>query len=224
MAKLKQVKTGTMSTELNDRIKRALLDHLNLNDSHMKKKTIESQMNCANAVLRMLHMVDPGSCILGGAPRDWALGNPAKDLDVYVQGYPYEPRSSILDRVSQSLELQSNEIEDVTNDSYYMHSKDNGVLGVLNIKNCAMPIQIVICDRDPIRMLDTFHGSLSKVSYVRSPFWHYLTNNDDFNLNTSIEFDISKQFKVHLIKKSDDPRYISKVQQKYPKFTPVYEA
>ena len=43
-------------------------------------KFIEAQKACANAVLNMLHMVDPDSCILGGAPRDWALNNIAKEI------------------------------------------------------------------------------------------------------------------------------------------------
>lgn len=212
-----------MFTELNERIERALLDHLNSN-VNMKKKTIESQKQCANAVLSMLHMVDPRSCILGGAPRDWALGNPAKDLDVYIQGYPDESRESIALRVSQALDLEDGELEDVTSDSYYMHSKDNGVLGVFNIKNCYMPIQIVICDRKPIDMLNTFHGSLSKVSYRRSLIWNPTKRDDAFILDTTIEFDISRQFKVHLIRASDDPRYIAKVQAKYPEFIAISES
>lgn len=202
-----------------------LLKYMNTQEIIMKNtKIIESQMNCANAVLRMLHMVDPSSCILGGAPRDWALGNPAKDLDVYIQGYPSESRDSVLSRVAQALELQANEIEDVTNDSYYMQSKDNGVLAVFNVKNCAMPIQIIMCDREPITMLDTFHGSLSKVSYTRVPSWHYLNQDNYLDLFTSNEFNISKQFKIHLVKKSDDPKYIAKVQSKYPEYTVVYES
>lgn len=200
-----------------------LLNHFNMDNKLKNTKIIDAQKNCANAVLSMLHMVDPRSCILGGAPRDWALGNPAKDLDVYVQGYPDEDLESIVLRISQALELQENEIEDVTNTSYYVHSLDNGVLNVLNIKNCYMPIQVIICDRNPIDMLDKFHGSLSKVSYRRSMMWHPLRRDDCFILETSMEFDISRQFNVHLVRASDDPRYIAKVQAKYPNFTAVYE-
>lgn len=213
-------------TELQEKFNfdKELLDYLNLQNGSMNNKTISLQKNCANAVLSMLHMVDPDCCILGGAPRDWALGNYAKDLDVYLQGYPNESRESISSRVAQALELQEGEIEDVTKDSYYMHSLDNGVLGVLNVKNCFMPIQIVICDRLPIDMLDKFHGSLSKVSYCRNYNWDYLKNHDSFSLDTSLEFDISKQFKVHLVKKSDDPKYIAKIQRKYPEYTVIYES
>jgi hypothetical protein len=39
-----------------------------------------------------------------------------------------------------------------------------------------------------------------------------------------MEFDIGKQFQVNLIKKNSDPRYIAKIQAKYPNYTPVYEA
>jgi len=187
-------------------------------------KTIESQKTCANAALNLLHMVDPDSCLLGGAPRDWALGKVAKDLDVYIRPFPMESRDSTIARITQALSLDHNEIEDVTNDSYYMHSKDNGVLGVLNVKNCFMPIQIVLCDRAPLEMLYTFHCSLSQAYYVRDHSWNYPLNADAYRLETTMEFDISKQFQVNLVKKNSDPRYIAKIQAKYPNYTPVYEA
>jgi hypothetical protein len=212
-----------MYNDINDRIKKALLESLSLK-TEMKSKTIESQKTCAHAALNMLHIVDPYSCILGGAPRDWALGNPAKDLDIYIHGYPNESRDSIKDRISQALQLQADELEDVTNNSYYTHSLDNGVVGVLNVKNCFMPIQIVLCDRQPIEMLNTFHGSLSKASYTRGYYWDYLTNSEDYELDTSVEFDISKEFKVHLIRKNDDPKYIAKIKAKYPEFTHIHES
>jgi hypothetical protein len=212
-----------MYNDINDRIKKALLESLSLK-TEMKSKTIESQKVCANAALNMLHIVDPHSCILGGAPRDWALGNPAKDLDIYIHGYPNESRDSIMSRISQALDLQENELEDVTKNSYYMHSLDNGVAAVFNVKNCFMPIQIILCDRLPIEMLRRFHGSLSKASYTRGYYWDYLNNVDDYELETSVEFDISKEFKVHLVRKGDDPKYIAKIQAKYPDFTTVYES
>jgi hypothetical protein len=187
-------------------------------------KTIESQKTCANAALNLLHMVDPDSCLLGGAPRDWALGKVAKDLDVYLRPFPMESKDSTIARITQALSLEHNEIEDVTNDSYYMQSKDNGVLGVLNVKNCFMPIQIVLCDRAPLEMLYTFHCSLSQAYYVRDHGWDYPLNSDAYRLETTMEFDIGKQFQVNLIKKNSDPRYIAKIQAKYPNYTPVYEA
>lgn len=186
-------------------------------------KVIETQKICANAILRMLSMVDPNSCILGGAPRDWQLGSAAKDLDVYVQGYPDESSLSVASRVAQALELQPGELEDITSSSYYVQGLDNGVLSVFNVKNCAVPIQVVVCDRKPITMLDTFHGSLSKAFYVRGSTWSYLDNTDDFDLGGTLEFEISKKFKVHLISKTDSAKYIAKVQAKYPNFTAVYE-
>jgi hypothetical protein len=193
-------------------------------DKVSSSKIIESQKTCANAALNLLHMVDPDSCLLGGAPRDWALGNLAKDLDIYLRPFPMESRASTIARITQALSLEHSEIEDVTNDSYYMHGKDNGVLGVLNVKNCFMPIQIVLCDRAPLEMLYTFHCSLSQAYYVRDHSWEYPLNSDAYRLETTMEFDISKQFQVNLVKKSSDPRYINKVHAKYPNYTPVYEA
>jgi hypothetical protein len=204
-------------------IKEAVSNYISSRDE-LEDKLIKSQKVSANAALRMLNVVDPQSCVLGGAPRDWALGKMAKDLDIYLQGYPDESRESVRVRVTQALDLQPYEIEDVTKESSYIDSLDNGVLGVFNIKGCFMPIQIVLCDCRPIDMLNKFHGSLSKVAYIRSDNWTPDSDFDGFELQTTLEFDISKQFQVHLIKKGDDPKYIAKVQAKYPDYTPIYEA
>jgi hypothetical protein len=187
-------------------------------------KQIQSQQVTADAVLRMMFVIDPNSCILGGAPRDWALGNPAKDLDVYIQTAVGEPSEITMKRIMLAMDLQEDEIEDITSSSYYVAGIDNGVQYVFNIKNCYMPIQVIVCDRKPIKMLDVFHGSLSKVSYVRLADWDPFDNYAKTGIETTMEFDISKKFQVHMVYAKDDMRYINKVTAKYPYFTTVYEA
>lgn len=184
---------------------------------------IRSQQVTADAVLRMMFVLDPNSCILGGAPRDWALGNTAKDLDVYIQTPEDEPPEVTKLRIILAMDLQENEVEDITSSSYYVANLDNGVRYVFNIKGCYMPIQVIVCDRKPIEMLDVFHGSLSKVSYVRLTDWNPFDNYGKTGIETTMDFDISKKFKIHMVYQKDDLRYISKVMSKYPEFTTVYE-
>lgn len=44
---------------------------------------IEKQKLFAKEVLEKLQLIDPNATLAGGAPRDWWLGKPAKDLDFY---------------------------------------------------------------------------------------------------------------------------------------------
>ena len=45
--------------------------------------SIDEQKKIADKVLSMIETIDPTAIIAGGAPRDWTLGFPATDLDVY---------------------------------------------------------------------------------------------------------------------------------------------
>jgi len=45
--------------------------------------TIEHQKQVADKVLEQLYLICPEAIVAGGAPRDWYLGKPANDIDVY---------------------------------------------------------------------------------------------------------------------------------------------
>ena len=45
--------------------------------------TIEQQKLVADKVLNQLYLICPEAIVAGGAPRDWYLGKPANDIDVY---------------------------------------------------------------------------------------------------------------------------------------------
>lgn len=44
---------------------------------------IDGQKKLADLVLSNIEIIDPNAIIAGGAPRDWALGTPANDIDIY---------------------------------------------------------------------------------------------------------------------------------------------
>jgi hypothetical protein len=50
----------------------------------MTSTEIDTQQNIANELIQKLEIVDPDCILAGGAPRNWFLGKPAKDLDFYI--------------------------------------------------------------------------------------------------------------------------------------------
>lgn len=44
----------------------------------------KKQMTVADNILNRLELMDPHAIVAGGAPRDWALGRRANDIDVFV--------------------------------------------------------------------------------------------------------------------------------------------
>jgi hypothetical protein len=53
--------------------------------NNMTPMTIEQQKELAKEVLEKVRIMDPYACVLGGAPRDWFMGNPAQDIDIYIK-------------------------------------------------------------------------------------------------------------------------------------------
>lgn len=45
---------------------------------------IKHQQKVADDVLNLLEIIDPACIVAGGAPRDWYMGDVAKDIDVFL--------------------------------------------------------------------------------------------------------------------------------------------
>ena len=61
-------------------------------------KTIEEQKGIAGEVLTQLEIICPHAILAGGAPRDWHMGTPANDLDIY---FSLDPDSKVRSNVGQ---------------------------------------------------------------------------------------------------------------------------
>tara|TARA_R110000787_G_C13308602_1_gene435265 strand:- start:50 stop:631 length:582 start_codon:yes stop_codon:yes gene_type:complete len=61
-------------------------------------KTIEEQKEIAEDVLTQLEIICPHAILAGGAPRDWYMGTPANDLDIY---FSLDPDSKAASNRSQ---------------------------------------------------------------------------------------------------------------------------
>lgn len=176
---------------------------------------IKAQKTCAYSVLKMLKVIDNDVVIAGGAPRDWLFDRQAKDIDVYLRGINGESNFDFANRISQALD--NSRVEDVTSTNEYVLNMNNGVLGVFNVHSCYLPVQVIRCDRAPLGMLATFHCSLSKAFALPSGI------DNNLSISGNWEFDLSRKYHMNMIKKDFDPKYISKIQQKFPNFTQVFE-
>jgi hypothetical protein len=180
----------------------------------MYDSVITGQKTCAWSALHLLKVVDSNAVVAGGAPRDWLLGLQAKDLDIYVQGLKNESNYDFAQRIQIALE---SEIEDVTSTNDYVLNLDNGVIGVFNVKGCYMPIQVIRCDRQAVSMLSTFHCSLSRAYACRTG----LDNN--LLVTGNWEFELGQKYKMNMVIKNFDPKYIDKISTRFPEYTLVYE-
>ena len=170
---------------------------------------VEEQKEYALKILERLSIIDPDIVIGGGAPRDWHFGRLAKDFDIYVQGKTFEDYLSVGNRI----EKLGIKLKDVTASSpEYTGKSDNGVLGVYNVVNLYHPVQIIVCDRFPSQMVNTFMTSISKI---------YMTKYG--NTYKDSTFDIGKEYNCIFIEENADPKYINKILQKFPNMQPIYQ-
>ena len=177
---------------------------------------IERQQTCASTALRLLKQNGLDAVILGGAPRDWLHDRPAKDLDIYIELKTDFSFMATIELIEKALCLEPYELQDITTQSDYLRNKENGVKHVFNVLNLAMPAQIILCDRAPMEMLKVFHGSLSQAYAEYSKAL-------GFRVEGTKVFELCKRFGIHLVKKDDDQRYITKVADKYPTYKTIYE-
>jgi len=139
---------------------------------------IDKQKQIADNVLDILFSIDPYAIVAGGAPRDWFLGNTARDIDVF---FYTRPRQAIHD-VKAQLEsvgfviLSSKQAHNLPE-----HYKKNPLLHcVFDCMVQGVEVQLMLMREPTFRcVVDEFPLSLSKVWYKHE------------KINTTKDFDIS---------------------------------
>lgn len=144
------------------------------------KEKIKHQQVVADKVLNMVKAIDTTSVIAGGAPRDWYLGIPATDLDVYIR-IQYNPSLTVCSVVN-SLKLQGFEdIQEVGDSRINSFDKKNmivteskspaeycydpHILMVLQSTYEGEIVQFIISTRKQKETIMDFYASLSMVWY-----------------------------------------------------------
>ena len=78
---------------------------------------IRHQQAVADYFIALMRSIDPYVCVAGGAPRDWFLGKPAADIDIFYQcptimlECEFEPVLKLLDEGAVECYMQEDELQ-----------------------------------------------------------------------------------------------------------------
>jgi hypothetical protein len=179
-----------------------------------KEKRIQHQKNVALAVMRVLTYFDTQVILAGGAPRDWYLGNPAKDLDFYFHTPEKLNSADISDIVSSivgNVVLSESEIPDGYNDNPEIFMVYDGVL-CLEIGDVMEEIQLMQMKSPivPASLVDNFSVSLSKIWVSSDGITHFFPEFQD-----SIE---NKTMYIY----TNHEKYLERMGGKFPDYKFVF--
>lgn len=170
---------------------------------------VVQQINMADYLLEKLSKADPCVVIAGGAPRDWKLGKPARDLDIYMYlgggRLTAHQEQSWLERL---LDVKLSCIEQRCTETYnlnpHIHRVWKGVYEGLDF-------DIIVCNHDTrsINIVNTFPIGLCQAWYKGG------------SIKTTKKFRIDAKFKL-LTKYgklyADSSKYITKIRSKFPEY------
>ena len=125
------------------------------------REVIKHQKAVAEELLALSRLVDPSAALLGGAPRNWELKEPAKDLDIYIyRNEWYRVGGDFIKSLSAVLGVPVKEKVDGKEKDKYGNER---VLGVYDAVFKEVDVQfIIISQEDPVSFArETFPCNLS---------------------------------------------------------------
>jgi len=167
---------------------------------------IAHQKLVANKVLKKLELLDRYCIVAGGAPRDWYLGNIAKDIDVYLH-YPLliksQQREDLLNELGLNVQSKCENWEQVAE----IYQTNRFITQLYNSDIQGEKVQIMFVSKPTfISVVDTFPISISKVWYKKE------------EIGLTPEFETSVKHKI-LWKTVDsyleDDKYLTKIKEKF---------
>lgn len=176
---------------------------------------INKQKAVADKVLAKLELLDTYCIVAGGAPRDWYLGKPATDIDVYLH-FPHVPYM----RQRKLLEVLEFPIKSV-HENWIIPELYEGNKCVKHLYNTEVDgekVQIMFMSKPTFTcVVDTFPISISKAWYK--------------NQQIKLTEDFKNSIKHKIIWKtvdnySEDNKYLLKIKDKFSdyKYVTVEEA
>lgn len=175
--------------------------------------SIESQKKLASEILGKLYLVSPSCILAGGAPRDWIMGNGAKDLDIYFN-------SSAVTAWQTRKQLCTLYGKDLTFDKNHLEWQQNGMYRTMKslkrIYYChykGFPVQFI----ELLTPSDTYKVVKSMSVSICQAWW----KSDKIN-GVSQDFKLTMQSRVMFLNEGyqwDDPHPIKMVERFKSKFT-----
>ncbi len=166
------------------------------------------QKDTADKALDLLYSVCPSAIVAGGAPRDWYLGIPAKDIDIFITADNRWTTSEIVEVLSK---LGFEKVTPITpkEDGLQNYTMNPHIRFVYNGKLDDELIQVVVLNDSTYKIVDTFAFNVCKVWYKNS------------KVNTTPDFEYAIFNKV-LIKQgelySSTFLYRDKIIKKFPDY------
>lgn len=178
-------------------------------------KTIEEQKAIADNVLGKLEAVDPYCILAGGAPMDWYLGRPAKDLDIYFYSAADKRTTGAVNRQLKSALgdlYKPKSVKEMKkcrgDDDVYKHMKY--LRRIVDIEVDGMPVQL-------IEMVEpTFTSVVPEFASDAVKCWYTgdgnISGTDCFYIAHSLRF-------INLCNGyTSDNKYIAKLKNKLPRY------
>jgi hypothetical protein len=110
---------------------------------------IEKQMEVASLFLERIHdLVDEEAVVAGGACRDWWMGKPCNDIDIYLRTFAGDEKNAL----EKALEEPLNILQDV-NTEYYQGNNFT-INRIISFRWEGENFQIMFCD--PYSIKDRF--------------------------------------------------------------------
>jgi hypothetical protein len=164
---------------------------------------IDYQKSVADSVLKKLRQYDSMAILAGGAPRDWYLGNLARDLDFY-----FTMSSKWFGDVQSSMDALGLPSDGNEGDSQ-LYDKNPDILGVFSGDFMDMPIQLICIKNTPTDAVRKFALDICQA-------WYF-----DGHIFTTYNFKVATEKKIIRITNNlyaDQDAYIQRIINKFPDF------
>jgi hypothetical protein len=168
---------------------------------------IEHQKSVADKVLKKLQLLDQWCIVAGGAPRDWYLGNEAKDIDIYLYDsrstYVYaSQREGLLEALGFEIDSKYEEWEIPE-----LYQSNHYVVHLYNSTYLGEKIQIIFVSKPTfVSVIDTFPISISKAWYKGGEI--YTTDDFDLSIKHKILFKTVDSYE-------ENNKYLLKIKEKF---------
>lgn len=178
---------------------------------------ITLQKQVADKVLDRLEIIDPSCIVAGGAPRDWVMGKPASDIDIFIR-VPEPHMTATLKQIRKALgstdisEAAYNKMtERVSPDTNtdkvaQLYRTNPDILFVFNAEVDGVNCQIICMKVPTYQVVDKFPFGICKVWYKNG------------TIRTTKAFDLALTLKVLVLTGelyNNEDFYVKKMKEKF---------
>lgn len=179
---------------------------------------IALQKQVADKVLDRLEIIDPGCIVAGGAPRDWTMGKPASDIDIFLSVSEHNTMSTVLKQIRKALgsldisEAAYNKLAEKidcginTDKVAQLYRTNPDILFVFNAEVDGVNCQIICMKVPTWNIVDKFPFGICKVWYKNG------------TIRTTKAFDLALALKVLVLTGTlynNEDFYVKKIREKF---------